>query len=150
MHLTMKSHSKISTRDARAVLSGADDGRKAAVLGELDALAAAEITDVLWWDTNGEVTVRSSEDLPDRMRKAIKKMKVRPTADGNEIEVEMHDKLSALRLLAKHEGMLDAGSDSNKPTLIGINVKHAKAVEYEVSDGEEDGSDGEEAEEGEG
>ena len=146
----MKSHSKISTRDARAVLAGSDDGRKAAVLGELDALAAAEITDVLWWDTNGEVTVRSSEDLPDRMRKAIKKMKVRPTADGNEIEVEMHDKLSALRLLAKYEGMLDAGSDSNKPTLIGINVKHAKAVEYEVSDGEEDGSDGEEAEEGEG
>jgi len=146
----MKSHSKISTRDARAVLAGSDDGREAAVLGELDALAAAEITDVLWWDTNGEVTVRSSEDLPDRMRKAIKKMKVRPTADGNEIEVEMHDKLSALRLLAKHEGMLDAGSDSNKPTLIGINVKHAKAVEYEVSDGEEDGSDGEEAEEGEG
>jgi len=144
-----KSPSKISTREARGVLAGNDDNRKAAVLGELDALAGAEITDVLWWNSDGDVTVRSSEDLPDRMRKAIKKMKVRPTPDGNEIEVEMHDKLSALRLLAKHEGLLDAGSDSNKPTLIGINVKHAE-VEYEVRDGAEEGSDGAEAEKGEG
>jgi hypothetical protein len=135
----------ISVRDARAALAGDDFDRKAAVLAELDAIAGAEITDVLWWDAEGNVSVKPSEQLAPRMRKAIKKLKVRPTSDGNEIEVEMHDKISALRLAAKHEGLLEVGSGDQRPTLIGINVKHAE-VEYEVKDAPDKGSDGKEAE----
>ena len=135
----------ISVREARAALAGADFDRKAAVLAELDAIAGAEITDVLWWDAEGNVSVKPSEQLAPRMRKAIKKVKVRPTSEGNEIEVEMHDKISALRLAAKHEGLLEVGSGDQRPTLIGINVKHAD-VEYEVKDAPDKGSDGKEAE----
>tara|TARA_Y100000588_G_scaffold3227_1_gene4415 strand:- start:4290 stop:4724 length:435 start_codon:yes stop_codon:yes gene_type:complete len=135
----------ISVREARAALAGDDFDRKAAVLAELDAIAGAEITDVLWWDEEGNVSVKPSEQLAPRMRKAIKKLKVRPTSEGNEIEVEMHDKISALRLAAKHEGLLEVGSGDQRPTLIGINVKHAE-VEYEVKDAKNEGSDGTEAE----
>ena len=135
----------ISGREARAALAGADFDRKAAVLAELDAIAGAEITDVLWWEAEGNVSVKPSEQLAPRMRKAIKKVKIRPTSEGNEIEVEMHDKISALRLAAKHEGLLEVGSGDQRPTLIGINVKHAD-VEYEVKDAPDKGSDGKEAE----
>jgi hypothetical protein len=34
----------------------------------------------------------------------------------------MHDKLSALRLLAKHRGLLEPNSDTQKPSMIGINI----------------------------
>ena len=136
----------ISVREARHALAGGDVDRRENVLAELDAIIAAEITDVLWWDGDGNVSVTPSEQLPARMRKAIKKVKIRPTAEGNEIEVEMHDKIAALRLAARHEGLLEVGSGDQRPTLIGINVKHAQAVEYEVNDAKDEGSDGEKAE----
>tara|TARA_R110000787_G_scaffold31316_5_gene83201 strand:- start:104 stop:544 length:441 start_codon:yes stop_codon:yes gene_type:complete len=136
----------ISVREARHALAGGDVDRRENVLAELDAIIAAEITDVLWWDGDGNVSVTPSEQLPARMRKAIKKVKIRPTAEGNEIEVEMHDKISALRLAAKHEGLLEMGSGDQRPTLIGINVKHAQAVEYEVKDAKDQGSDSKKAE----
>ena len=133
-NLMMKSRADpVIIRDARAALKSDDTGRRDAVLAELDALAGAEITDVLSWDANGEGYVRASEELPARVRKAIKRVKVRPTSNGNEIEVELHDKLAALRLLSKHTGLLDDAAAA-KPTLIGINVKHAQPVEYSVDE----------------
>ena len=131
--MTKSRSDPISIREARAALKSDDTGRRDAVLGELDALAAAEITDVLSWDADGEVHVRASEELPARVRKAIKRVKVRPTSAGNEIEVELHDKMAALRLLSKHTGLLDDAAAA-KPTLIGINVKHAQPVEYSVDE----------------
>ena len=75
-----------------------------------------------------------SDDLPERARRSIKKVKVTPNQHGNSIEVEMHDKLSALRLLAKHRGLLEPNSDEQRPSMIGINVKGPKATTYEVVD----------------
>ena len=53
--MTKSRSEPISIREARAALKSDDTGRRDAVLGELDALAAAEITDVLSWDADGEV-----------------------------------------------------------------------------------------------
>ncbi len=52
------------------------------------------------------------------------------------MEVEMHDKLSALRLLAKHRGLLEPNSDETRPSMIGINVTGPKTTTYEVQDDE--------------
>ena len=50
----------------------------------------------------------------------------------------MHDELSALRLLAKHRGLLEANSDDRRPSMIGINVTGPSTTTYEVIDRDEE------------
>jgi phospholipase C len=75
--------------------------------------------------------------LSERAKRAVKKVKVTPNQFGNTIEVEMHDKLSALRLLAKHRGLLEPNSDNMRPSMIGINITGPKTsiVDVEGEDG---------------
>lgn len=113
---------KLTVREARAALASEDEARRSAVRDELEALGAAEITDIVTWDSNGQVKFKGSDELTGRARKAVKRVKVTPTRHGNSVEVEMHDKISALRLLAKHHGLLEADANVNRPTLIGINL----------------------------
>lgn len=127
----------ISIRKARAALSGPDEDKRAAVVGELEALGAAEITDVLSWDAEGNVLFYSSSDLDPRARKAIKKVKVTPGRFGNQVEVEMHDKISSLRLLAKHHGLLETDSGVNRPSMIGINLTGPEVASYRVLENDE-------------
>ena len=124
----------LSVREARAALDAADEDRRQAVVQELEALSSSEITDVLSWDEMGRVQVRASDQLSARARRAIKKVKITPSEEGNTIEVEMHDKLSALRLLAKHRGLLEPNSDDRRPSMIGINVKGPDTTTYEIID----------------
>ncbi len=128
-----------TTRKQRAALASPDPDKREAVVQELEAIASGEITDVLSWDELGNVGVCASDNLSPRARRSIKKVKVTPNAHGNQIEVEMHDKLSALRLLAKHRGLLEPNSDEQRPSMIGINVTGPKATTYEVKD--DDGED---------
>ncbi len=97
----------MTTRQARqALVFGSDDEREG-VKQELATIAASDIADVMSWDEQGRVSLRETADIPLHARKAIKKVKVTPTRMGNAIEVEMHDKVSALRMLAKHHGLLE-------------------------------------------
>ena len=124
-------------RQRRAALAASDADRREAVVQELEAIGAGEATDVIQWDDMGRVTLTPSDQLSDRARRAVKKVKVTPNQFGNTIEVEMHDKLSALRLLAKHRGLLEPNSDGDKPSMIGINITGptTKIVEIEGDDG---------------
>ena len=127
---------KITVREARkALVFGTDDEREA-VKSELSALAASDITEVMEWSEDGRVSLRSSDEVSASARRAIKKIKVTPTKMGNAIEVEMHDKVSALRMLAKHHGLLEPGLDkSNRPSVLGINLHGPVVTEYEEKDG---------------
>jgi len=124
-------------RQQRAALAASDADRREAVVQELEAIGAGEATDVIQWDDMGRVTLTPSDQLPERAKRAIKKVKVTPNQFGNQIEVEMHDKLSALRLLAKHRGLLEPNAGDQKPSMIGINITGptAKIVEIEGDDG---------------
>ena len=124
-------------RQQRAALASQDEERREAVVQELEAIGAGEATDVIQWDDMGRVTLTPSADLPERARRSIKKVKVTPNQFGNQIEVEMHDKLAALRLLAKHRGLLEPNADNQKPSMIGINITGPKAtiVDVEGDDG---------------
>ena len=106
-------------------------------LTKLEKLATSEITDVLFWDAEGRVTLQGSADLSPRARASIKKVKITPTAEGNQVEVELHAKDSALRLLAKHHGLLDQTGEQNKPSVIGVNIHGPTTTTYEVIDDEE-------------
>ena len=127
----------LTTRQQRAALASQDTDRSEAVVQELESIAAGEATDVISWDAMGQVQLTPSDQLPERARRSIKKVKVTPNQHGNTIEVEMHDKLSALRLLAKHRGLLEPNSDDQRPSMIGINVTGPQTTTYEVKDGED-------------
>ena len=124
-------------RQQRAALAASDADRREAVVQELEAIGAGEATDVIQWDDMGRVTLTPSDQLSDRARRAVKKVKVTPNQFGNTIEVEMHDKLSALRLLAKHRGLLEPNANDQKPSMIGINITGptARIVEIDGDDG---------------
>lgn len=134
----MTDKTNMTTREQRAALASPDADKREAVVQELEAIAAGEITDVLSWDEMGNVGVMASDRLSDRARRSIKKVKITPNQHGNQIEVEMHDKLSALRLLAKHRGLLEPNSDGDKPSMIGINVTGPKTTTYEVKEEDSD------------
>jgi len=129
---------KLSTRQARkALVFGSDDEREA-VKQELATLAASDITEVMSWDEHGRVTLKDAKDVPMHTRKAIKKVKVTPTRMGNAIEVEMHDKVSALRMLSQHHGLLTPGLDkSDRPSVLGINLHGPTVTEYEEKNGKD-------------
>lgn len=126
----------MTVRQQRAALASPDVDKREAVLQELEAIGSGVITDVLNWDDLGQVFLTPSDKLSERSRRGIKKVKVTPGQHGNSIEVEMHDKLSALRLLAKHRGLLEPNSDDQRPSMIGINVTGPKTTTYEVLDDE--------------
>lgn len=131
-----------NVRKMRRELTSQDDNKRAAVLGELELLGGSKITDVLQWDSAGNVYLTATNELPDHVRRAIKKVKVTPNKDGqNSIEVEMHDKIAALRLLAKHHGLMEATDDTNRPSIIGINLHGpgSPVTTYEVKE-EDDAS----------
>lgn len=129
---------KMTTRQARKALVYGSDNEKDAVKQELASIAAANITDVLKWTESGAMALLKTDDIPMHVQKAIKKVKVTPNQYGNAIEVEMHDKLSALRVLAKHHGLMEPNADSDtRPSVIGINMTGPTATTYEViEDGE--------------
>ena len=137
---------KMTVREARKTLAIGSDDEKEAVKQELQAIAASNITDVLKWTDTGAMALLHSNDIPAHVQKAIKKVKVTPNQYGNAIEVEMHDKLSALRVLAKYHGLMEANSDADsRPSILGINLKGPEVTTYEVlEDGESETSDGSE------
>jgi hypothetical protein len=57
--------------------------------------------------------------------------------DGR-VAIEMHDKVSVLRVLAKAAGWLDAPDrESDKPSIVGINMKGPSIEDAEVIDGQD-------------
>ena len=128
----------MTVRQQRAALASPNADKREAVVSELEAIAAGEVTDILRWDEMGQVYLAPSDAFSDRAKKSIKKVKVTPNQHGNSIEVEMHDKLSALRLLAKHRGLLEPNSDDQRPSMIGINVTGPDTVEYSVKEDEDE------------
>ena len=89
---------------------------------EMLAMAAAKITDVVEWDDAGKVTIKSVEDIPSGSLAAIKKVKVTPTRNGDQIEVEMIDKVRLMGMLAKSAGLLDTEKEADKPSVVGIEM----------------------------
>ena len=106
------------------------DQNKEGVAQALLDVASAKLTDVIEWDGEGNVKVRPSADIPDNVASAIKKVKVSRNKDGDPtLELEMHDKISVLRILAKAAGLLeppDSGPDM--PSVVGIKMVGPEVV----------------------
>jgi formylmethanofuran:tetrahydromethanopterin formyltransferase len=100
-----------------------------AVAYSLLCMANTKITDIMEWDEAGQIKVKASKDIPDHALQAIKSIKV--NKDGN-LELELYDKVGVLRLLAKASGLLDNPEDSDKPSVIGINIKAPDVTDVEM------------------
>ena len=133
---------KLATRQMRTALVFGSDDEREGVKQELSVIASSDITQVMEWKEDGRVALRSSDDIPLETKKAIKKIKVTPTRAGNAIEIEMHDKVSALRMLAKHHGLLETSLDkTDRPSVIGINMTGPVVTHYEEKDGSDESSE---------
>ena len=92
-------------------------------------MANTKITDIMEWDEDGKIQVKASKDIPEHALQAIKSIKV--NKDGN-LELELYDKVGVLRLLAKASGLLDNPEESDKPSVIGINIRPPDVQDVEV------------------
>jgi hypothetical protein len=100
-----------------------------AVAYSLLCMANTKITDIMEWDEAGQIKVKASKDIPEHALQAIKSIKV--NKDGN-LELELYDKVGVLRLLAKASGLLDNPDESDKPSVIGINIKAPDVTDVEM------------------
>jgi hypothetical protein len=102
---------------------------KEAVAYSLLCMANTKITDIMEWDEDGKIQVKASKDIPEHALQAIKTIRV--NKDGN-LELELYDKVGVLRLLAKASGLLDNPENSDKPSVIGINIKPPDIEDVEI------------------
>jgi hypothetical protein len=101
---------------------------KEAVATELIAMGTARITDIINIHT-GEI--KPMDEIPDEALASIKKV----TVGQYGTTIEMFDKVSVLRVLAKASGLLDVEKNVDKPSIIGINMKGPEIITtYEADD----------------
>ena len=95
---------------------------KEAIAEELVAMAMSNLTDVITWDDTGNVKVKASADIPENALRALKKVKVSYVKGEPTLELELHDKVKTLQILAKASGLLDTLPESNAPSVVGIKM----------------------------
>ena len=107
---------------------------KEGIAQSLIDLARANLTDVISWDDQGNVSVKASEDIPDSVASAIKKVKVTRSKDGDPtLEIEM---------LAKSAGLLEPPQEeSNTPSVVGITMHGPTVVDAKYEAVKKDGTD---------
>lgn len=110
------------------------DHHKDAVAQELVDIGTASIDEIIDWDTSGYVRVKSPQEISNRAIKAIKKIKMTPTREGPQLEVELHDKVSVLRTLAKASGLLEKQDDMDKPSVVGIVMHGPDAIIEDIKE----------------
>ena len=94
------------------------DGLASEMLG----LAKARITDIFDWEGQ-QLSLKDVKDIPEHALAAIKKIKITPRQDGEDIiEIEMVDKVRIMQLLAKSAGLLDTEKDADKPAVVDIQM----------------------------
>lgn len=107
-----------------------------AVAYSLLTIANTKITDIMEWDDQGNIKVKASKDMPEHALQAIKSIKVNEKYDKEggcirTLDIELYDKVGVLRILAKASGLLDTQEESDKPSVIGINVKAPEVIDIE-------------------
>jgi phage terminase small subunit len=119
---------------AAAMADGAEERRqlRQRIIEELSVLAFYDIGDMVTVREN-TVTIRDTDDLTDDQRRAVRRYK-QTTGKVESIEVEMHDKVRALELLASVNGdKARPGDPSAKaqfsgPIQINITPEEARCV----------------------
>lgn len=76
------------------------------ILKELAAIAFSRITNTTSWDPENEkLAIRRTESLPESVQAAIAEVSQSTIGKKSQLSVKLHDKLPALKLLAKYMGL---------------------------------------------
>lgn len=111
-----------SMERSRAVVANRE-----AIAFELLSMATTRMTDLVEWDGEGNVRVKSVEEMPVHATAAIKKVVMTRGKEGeSRMEVEMFDKVQVLRVLAKASGLLDKAETDERPSVIDVQVVKPK------------------------
>lgn len=111
-----------SMERSRAVVANRE-----AIAFELLSMATTRMTDLVEWDGEGNVRVKSVEEMPVHATAAIKKVVMTRGKEGeSRMEVEMFDKVQVLRVLAKASGLLDRVEGDERPSVIDVQVVQPK------------------------
>jgi len=92
-----------------------------ALAEEMLRLAGSKITDVVDIE-GGTMRLKDIDDIPEHALSAIKKIKITPTRNGDQVEVELIDKVRVLQMLAKSAGLLDQEKEIDKPSVVAIEM----------------------------
>ena len=92
-----------------------------ALAAEMLRLAGSKITDVVDIE-GGTVRLKDIDDIPEHALSAIRKIKITPTRNGDQVEVELIDKVRVLQMLAKSAGLLDQEKEIDKPSVVAIEM----------------------------
>ena len=92
-----------------------------ALAEEMLRLAGSKITDVVDIE-GGTVRLKDIDDIPEHALSAIKKIKITPTRNGDQVEVELIDKVRVLQMLAKSAGLLVQEKEIDKPSVVAIEM----------------------------
>ena len=119
-----KMNSLGGVRDIKKKLRGSDvifENREK-LAEALLSISQAKVTDVVDWDDQGKVSIKNLDEIPEHALQSLKKIKARPVGDNYEVEIEMIDKVRVLQMLAKSAGILDKEHESEKPSVIEVNM----------------------------
>jgi hypothetical protein len=92
-----------------------------ALAEEMLRLVSSKITDVVDIE-GGTVRLKDIDDIPEHALSAIKKIKITPTRNGDQVEVELIDKVRVLQMTAKIAGLLDQEKEIDKPSVVAIEM----------------------------
>lgn len=80
------------------------------VIEELKKIAFSDIGSVLHWEA-GQIQLEDLANLPPEVTAAISSLGEKPTKEGKALELKMHNKIQALKELAKYLGLFEKGSN---------------------------------------
>lgn len=105
---------------------------KEAVAQELIDLSVSKITDIIDW-TDGKIKLKDVDEIPESALKAIKKVRVYGK-ESNNFEIELHDKVRSLQVVAKAAGLLEQhDNEDDRPAVIGIKIEGPDIIEIKES-----------------
>tara|TARA_R110000787_G_scaffold284738_2_gene398848 strand:+ start:1133 stop:1597 length:465 start_codon:yes stop_codon:yes gene_type:complete len=139
---SLKNYGGVRTIQKTLERSATLEANREAVSYALLTMANTNLTDIMSWDEDGNIKVKASKDIPEHALQAIKSIKstTRYDKEGNPtatLDIELFDKIGVLRLLAKASGLLDQQQESDKPSVIGVNIVAPEPIDVEVEDGED-------------
>ena len=101
---------------------------KEAVAQELIDLSVSKITDIIDWK-DGKIKLKNVDEIPESALKAIKKVRVYGK-ESNNFEIELHDKVRSLQIVAKAAGLLEQHeNEDDRPAVIGIKIEGPDIIE---------------------
>lgn len=107
-------------RGSRMIYDARDE--LAAELLNLGSSKITDIVDIVETAEGQSVRLKAIDDIPDSALRAIKKIRVTPTKQGDQVEVELVDKVRILQMLAKSAGLLDQEKEVDKPSVVSIEM----------------------------